>query len=472
MAKVVRSAAYRIALVYALGFAIATLALGFAIMLVAHFAFMRQLEAQIVEDSNALLAEYRLEGHGGLNFAIGERQAGSRENELLYAVFTRSGRRVIGDLDARRPPLGWSDLSFTDPQEGPDEARAWTVGLPDGARLVVGADRSVVERVDQTLGIILAAGFAVILVMSLLGALILGSYLRRRLAAISVAADGIMADAIEMRLPESDNQDEFDALARSLNRMLDRIAMLLDNLRQVSSDVAHDLRTPLARLRGHLEQSLVEADENSTGHRGHLEFALTQTDDLLALFASILRISEIEGGARKASFLYFNLSALVVEIAESYVPVIEDGGRTLTSHICLDALVYGDRELLAQALINLLDNAQIHTPAGTNIALVLARSGGEVSLSVRDNGPGVPADAHSLIFRRFMRLDRGRTIPGHGLGLNLVAAIVAAHDGTVDVSDNAPGLCIGFRMTAMPSNGKPALDEAAAQRQSSARSDC
>ncbi|CAN5205304.1 ATP-binding protein [soil metagenome] len=446
MARLLRSAAFRIAFVYALGFAVTTLALGLAITLVAHFAFMRQLEAQIVEDSVALLAEYRLEGHDGLNFAIRERQAGSRGNELIYAVYAPDGRRVAGDVDARRPPTGWSDLSFTDPQEGPDEARAWAVDLTDGARLVVGADRSVVERVDRTLGLILLAGFAVILVLSLFGALILGAYLRRRLEAISAAADRIMADAIGLRLPESGNQDEFDALARSLNRMLDRIAMLLDNLRQVSSDVAHDLRTPLARLRSHLEQTLAEADEDIVVHRGHLESALVQTDTVLALFASILRISEIEGGARNASFLYFDLSELVQEIAESYAPVIEDAGRTLITRICPGAWVHGDRELLAQALINFLDNAQIHTPQGTHIELLLERGPEGISLGVCDDGPGVPTGAYEAIFRRFTRLDRGRTVPGHGLGLNLVAAIVAAHGGSLEIGDNGPGLRIGFRL--------------------------
>ena len=442
------SAAYRIALVYALGFAAATLALGIAVILFAHAAFMRQLEAQIVEDSGALVAEYRLEGHEGLNFAIGEREAGNGTNELLYAVFAPDGRRIAGGLQARRPPAGWSDLGFRDEREGADLARAWAVDLQDGTRLVVGADRSVVERVDHMLGGIFLAAFAAVLLLSLTGALLLGAYLRRRLSAISGAADSIMAGDVSRRVPTSGRDDEFDALAQSLNQMLDRITGLLENLRQLSGDIAHDLRTPLARLRNHLEQSLEEEGNDPVQQRERLSCALEQADKVLALFAAILRISEIEGGRRRASFRTVDLSALASDICDTYAPAVEEGGRTLRCDIAASASVQGDPELLAQAIINLLDNAQVHTPVRTVIRFGLERDEAAVRVIVRDNGPGVPADARDSIFRRFVRLDRGRNAPGHGLGLNMVAAIVAMHDGRLEVGDNAPGLTVGFALPA------------------------
>lgn len=443
MARFLRSAAYRIALVYALGFAAATLLLGIAVILFAHAAFMRQLEAQIVEDSGALIAEFRQEGHRGLNFAIHEREAGNTTNELLYAVFAPNGRRIAGGLHARRPAPGWSELAFQDTLEGPDTARAWAVDLSDGTRLVVGADRSVVERVDHMLGGIFLAAFAVALLLSLTGALLLGAYLRRRLSAISGAADSIMAGDINRRVPASHRGDEFDALAHSLNQMLDRITALLENLRQLSSDIAHDLRTPLARLRNHLEQSLEEhGDPVRQGER--LSSALEQTDKVLALFSAILRISEIEGGRRRASFRRVDLSALARDICETYVPAVEEGGRTLRCNVAEGRAVQGDPELLAQAMINLLDNAQVHSPLGTRIHLMLESDAAMVRVRICDNGPGVPAEFREAIFRRFVRLDRGRNVPGHGLGLNMVAAIVEMHDGRLEVGDNAPGLRIGF----------------------------
>lgn len=453
MANFLRSAAYRIALVYALGFAMATAALGVAVIFFAHAAFMRQLEAQIIEDSGALAAEYRLEGQKGLNFAIGEREAGNATNELLYAVFARDGRRISGGLHARRPVTGWSDLDFQDPLEGPDVARAWAVDLDDGTRLVVGADRSVVERVDGMLGGIFLAAFAVILLLSLSGALLLGAYLRRRLAGISGAADRIMAGDIRRRVPESGTGDEFDALAHALNRMLDRITGLLENLRQLSGDIAHDLRTPLARLRSHLEESLEDVG-GPERQRARLSSALEQTDGVLALFAAILRISEIEGGRRKASFRAIDLSEMTSDIVDSYIPAVAEGGRSLSSHVTVAATVQGDHELLAQAIINLLDNAQMHTPPGTQIDLVLEKDATAVRVVICDNGPGVPVEQHDAIFRRFVRLDRGRTISGNGLGLNLVAAIVAMHDGRVEVGDNGPGLKIGFSLPAAPAGDR------------------
>lgn len=444
MASFLRSAAYRIALVYALGFAAATALLGLAVILFAHAAFMRQLEGQIVEDSGALLAEYGLEGHKGLNFAIGEREAGNRTNELLYGVFAANGRHIVGGMNAHRPPVGWSDLDFVDKLEGGDVARVWAVDLNDGTRLVVGADRSVVERVDGMLGGIFLGAFAVVLLLSLTGALLLGAYLRRRLAAISGAADRIAAGDISRRVPESGTGDEFDALAQSLNRMLGRIASLLENLRQLSGDIAHDLRTPLARLRNHLEESL--AHPNPSGEHERLCSALEQADKILALFAAILRISEVEGGRRRAAFRTIDLSEMVSDIADSYIPAVEETGRSLCADIAARVTAKGDPELLAQAIINLLDNAQVHTPIGTHIALCLTKEPGAVHVTIADDGPGVPIDHHEAIFRRFVRLDRGRTVPGHGLGLNLVSAIIAMHGGRLEIGDNAPGLKVGFTL--------------------------
>ncbi|HEX7874873.1 MAG TPA: ATP-binding protein [Sphingobium sp.] len=444
MHRIVRSAAYRIALVYALGFTAAMLVLGLAALLFTHFALTRQLEGQIAQEAAALQAEYQLEGFQALDLAIREREAGQSANELLYAVFTHDGHRVSGHLDSAPPPAGWSDLIFHDPVEGSDLARSWAVNLGGGLRLVVAADTSVVDRVDRQLLLFAGIALIAILLLNLTGALILGAYLRRRLSAISGAADRIMVEDMTRRVPLSGTDDEFDALALSLNRMLDRIAALLDNLRQISSDVAHDLRTPLARLRGHLEECVeTETDDE---RRDRFEVALDQTDRLLSLFGAILRISEVEGGRRRARFQPFDLSGMVAEIAESYALPIEDGGRILTVAIARGMTMTGDRELLAQALINLLDNAQLHTAAGTRIELRLERDGDHAMLRLDDDGPGVPAGTHQAIFRRFVRLDPARAMAGHGLGLNLVAAIVSLHRGTIEAGDNRPGLSVTLRL--------------------------
>jgi signal transduction histidine kinase len=213
--------------------------------------------------------------------------------------------------------------------------------------------------------------------------------------------------------------------------MLDRITQLMENLRQVSSDVAHDLRTPLLRLRNQLEQvGTVE---------GAARRAIEQGDALLALFASILRIAEIESGALTWSFVPTDISALARDMAESYAPALFDGGRVLTWTIDADVLVVGDRTLLAQAIINLLDNAGRHTPPGTNIELVLSCDARLAFLSIADNGPGVAHADRERILQRFVRGEASRTTPGNGLGLSLVSAVAAAHGGGVAVNDNEPG---------------------------------
>jgi signal transduction histidine kinase len=266
--------------------------------------------------------------------------------------------------------------------------------------------------------------------------LLLGAYLRRRLQAIAGTAEAIIGGDMERRIPVGPRNDEFDRLARSLNAMLERIAGLLDNVRQVSSDVAHDLRTPLARLRNQLETGL--AGDRS----GVVADAIRRVDELLSLFAAILRIAEVESGNIRALFGRVDLSALLRELAESFAPAMADQGHELSWSVDPGLVTHGDRELIAQAVINLLDNAQRHTPKGTGIRLALHAADGRVRLSVADKGPGVPVSDRELIVRRFTRLDQSRTTPGHGLGLNLVAAVARLHSAGLDFEDNRPGLVV------------------------------
>jgi signal transduction histidine kinase len=237
----------------------------------------------------------------------------------------------------------------------------------------------------------------------------------------------------------SARNDEFDQLALALNAMLDRIAQLLENLRQVSSDVAHDLRTPLARLRNQLETAL-DGPREVAAYRTGLKRAIERSDELLKLFAAILRISEVEGGSLKRTFARVDLTDLVTDLCDSYAPAIIDGGRTLTCRAEPDLALNGDRELIAQALINLLDNAQTHTPRGTHITIAATGDAAHVRLGVADNGPGVVPEDRERITRRFARLDSSRATPGHGLGLNLVVAVAHVHGGDVVIDDNQPGL--------------------------------
>lgn len=445
----IRSAAYRIAVVSSIAYALATIALGLIVYLAAHATSVHQVNDRLTTDAAELASIYSTHGRIGLIEAIHERQVEDPTNQLAYALFAPSGQRIAGVRIAEVPRLGLHDIYFRDPHQEPDLARALTWRLGDGSFLVVGADTDPTERIDSTIVTLFGVAFAGVLLIGVVGAFVLGRYLRRRLSGMSTTAEAIMGGNLERRVAIGAQNDEFDQLAGVLNRMLDRITGLLENLRQVSSDVAHDLRTPLARLRQGLETGLTH--EHAPDERDvALERAIQQSDDVLALFAALLRISEVEAGNLRQAFAPVDLSRLVRDAAETYAPAIEDGMRQFRCNVQEGIVVAGDRELLAQALVNLLDNAQIHTPHGTTIQLDLARHVGGVSFSVSDNGFGVPAEDMQRLTRRFTRLDASRTRPGHGLGLALVDAIARVHHATLRITDNAPGLRVTIDFASTP----------------------
>jgi signal transduction histidine kinase len=435
------SAAYRIAFTYSAAFALATIALGSFVYFTANAAFMRQLDARIEAESNELVADYRAEGPGELRETIATREGGNVRNRLGYAVFDLRGNRVAGVLVTPRPAVGWQRINFFDAREGAERARALAVDLSDGTRLVVAADSEALEHIDRTILALFAIALFVVIALGVVGALILGGYLREKIGRIGATAEAIISGDLLQRMPIGPRNDEFDQLSRTLNRMLDQIAALLDNLRQVSSDLAHDLRTPLARLRNQLDRAL-SGPEDARAQRAALQSAIERSDEVLALFAAILRISEIEGGGVRRSFARVDLTALVTELCEMYVPAIDDNGRQFSWAVQPNIAIEGDRELVAQAIINLVNNAQVHTPRHAAVHVRLTGEDGDARLAVSDNGPGVPVKDRERIVKRFTRLESSRSTPGHGLGLNLVAAIASVHRARLLISDNAPGLIV------------------------------
>ena len=451
------SAAYRIAFANFVAFALGLGLLGVVVFAVMHMDFERQIDAMMTDEAQTLVDEYHSGGDQNLADAISEREASGTPTRMLYAVFTPDGKRVLGGLQAERPPVGMHDIPFIDPNGGPDTAHALAVDISPNERLVVATDREWIERIDNTVIGVFGGAFLLACLLALGGAAFLGSYLQRRLHSISGAAEAIIRGDIRERMPVSARRDEFDQLAMTLNRMLDRIEGLLENLRQVSSDVAHDLRTPLARLRTRLEQG-VRAKEGSDT-RKVLEAAIGQVDEVLSLFAAILRIAEVESGQPRRSFSAVDLSELLTELAESYAPAIHDGGRELLWSLQPGLTVDGDRELLAQAVVNLIENAQRHTPKGTIIRLTSTVVDGSLCIQVVDNGPGVPnADLHRVV-RRFARLESSRNTSGYGLGLNLVSAVAALHGGRLSLKNAGSGLIATIELPGRRERTRPTGDK-------------
>ena len=433
------SAAYRIALLYATVYALTIAALGMAVYFAADSEISRQQDEGIRVEALELSDEYRREGLDHLVRSINAREAGGGSNSFSYALFDGRGARIAGTLPIRSPAKGQHKIAVRDSDNAIVPARLLSTDVAPGLRLAVALDNHAIEQVDRTILTLCLAAFALAIIVGAVGALMLGGYLQRRLEAMVATAQEIAGGNIDRRVPLSPRGDEFDRLGGALNAMLDRIAQLLENLRQISSDVAHDLRTPLARLRVEIELAQNGAPD-PVQQREALDRALRQSDELLRLFSAILRISEVEGGSLARSFGTIDVSALVEDLSESYAPAVIDGGRTLTQRVLPGLTVRGDRQLIAQALINLLDNAQRHTPVGTAITLRADRARDGVELIVADDGPGVPEADRERVVQLFVRLEASRTRGGHGLGLNLVSAIAVAHGGQLVIGDNEPGL--------------------------------
>ncbi|MBS0360273.1 MAG: HAMP domain-containing histidine kinase, partial [Proteobacteria bacterium] len=308
-----------------------------------------------------------------------------------------------------------------------------------GHRLLVGDDEDRVEALDGAVLRLFALALAAVVILGVAGGYALSLDVNRRLAAISGAAEAIIVDGdLARRVPVRGSDDDLDRLAGALNRMLDRIAALMDSLKQVSSDIAHDLRTPLTRLRQKLEAGLARPDDREAA----LEGALADLDSILETFAALLRIAQIEGGARRAGFRPCDLGELARHVTEAFAPSAEDQRQALAFEPAEgDAvLVDGDAELLTQLLVNLVENALRHAGPDARIVVRVARDSRGAMLSVIDNGPGVPAGERERLFDRFYRLERSRSTPGSGLGLALVAAVARLHGAEVVLAPARPGL--------------------------------
>jgi signal transduction histidine kinase len=282
-----------------------------------------------------------------------------------------------------------------------------------------------------------ASGLA--LLLAIVGGAVIGASFLRRIDTITRTSRAIMAGDLSARIPGRGTHDEIDQLVLSLNAMLSRIQQLMEGLRQVSSDIAHDLRTPLGRLRQHLEDARERA-KTTADYDAATDASIKEADELLETFSALLRIAQVEAGAQKRGFGEVDLSDLVRSIGEAYQPAAEDSKHMLHYKVEDGIRLKGDRQLLAQMFSNLVENALRHTLAGSTVVLSLRRMGSGFEAEVADNGPGIPEAEHKKVFDRFYRLDRSRSTAGSGLGLALVKAIAGLHGLSIRLEDAAPGL--------------------------------
>ena len=441
--RLLRSTSFRLATIYLALFVASALALGAFIYLSVRREILADFDDRIVEETAALRDAFDTGGRARLAQAI---EARGPRPSFAYDLVGADGRRVTGNLTPAAPGAsGWIEARETEPGQPPaakpEIDRALVTPLPDGSTLIVGDE---VSRLHDILrGVLTAFGWAVAatLLLGTLGGLWLSAEFLRRIDSMTVTARRLMAGDWSGRIPLSPADDDLTSLARTFNRLFDRIEKLLIANRQVSADIAHDLRKPLAAMLRRLEAARA-GDASPEAVSAAIEGAIADIGGVLETFDALLRIGQIEAGARRAAFRPLDLAEVAREVVEAYEPAAEEEGKTLVARLEESLPISGDRELLVQMIANLLDNALRHTQAGVRIEVSGRRTASGVSLAVADDGPGVAPAELTAIFQPLYRAESARTSPGTGLGLGLVAAIAELHGFECGASDNRPGLRI------------------------------
>jgi signal transduction histidine kinase len=444
--RLVRTTAFRLTLLFLALFAAAASAfLGYIYLATAGEA-ARTADATVLRETRSLEAVYRSGGLSALNEAVIERASSTRT--FLYLLMSSSGAPISGSLGVSpitHPPTSrvWASfrVSETDAEGAMMKraARGMEERLPGGELLFVGADVAeaqsyIVKIVDALWG-----AAALVIVFGLAGGLFVSRDVSRNMHALTGVIDAARLGDLAARARVRGTGDELDDLAQGLNDMLERLERSIDGLRHAGDAIAHDLRSPLTRLRARMEAALIEAAAGRGDPVLALRQALDDVDGVLRTFSAVLAIASLEAVATVPDQTLFDPSALAGDVAELYEPVCEEKGLDFRSEAASGLGLRGNREFIAQALANLLDNAVKYTPAGGAVTLaVRRRTGGEIELSVADTGPGVPEAERERVVERFVRLENSRHQPGAGLGLSLVAAVARAHGGRLELSGRAP----------------------------------
>jgi signal transduction histidine kinase len=455
--RLVRSTAFRLTLLYVLVFAVfAVAALGY-VSWNARRLIEQQIRQTIEAEITGLSEQFRQGGIRRLVTVIEQRTR--QPGAALYLVTTPFGERLAGNVEQTPVGLldrtGESEIPFARAsdeghQARPGRAIVRVYVLPAGFRVLVGRDAS--ER-DRLRDVVRRAGgwaLGVVLVLVVVGGFVIARRILSRVDGMSETTETILASDLKERLPVSGAGDELDRLATNLNGMLDRIGVLMGGLRQVSDNIAHDLKTPLTRLRNRADAAL-RADATPDELRRALEGVTEDADNLIRVFNALLMIARLDAGQMRETLEPFDLTDVVGDVAELYGPVAEEAGGALTVEAPAGLRAIGSRDLIGQALANLVDNALKYGqgPDGkAHVTVSLERDGDGVVVSVADRGAGIAPEEREKALERFGRLDASRTRPGFGLGLSLAGAVARIHDGALTLTDNGPGLKVSFRLQA------------------------
>ena len=451
LAKLLRTSTFRFTALYLVLFAISSGAvLGYVYWNTA-VLLEHQTDETIAAEVQGLNEQYRQGGLDLLIRTIADRS--ERNDDSLYLFTNYFDRRLAGNMDGKPKALtgtsGWFEFPYSVRSEKGlkhNRARGYHISLRGGFTLIVGRDiekrlqfaNLIKQALYWALGLTAALGIA--------GGLLVSRNFLKRVDTISQTSRNIMAGDLTERMPVSGTGDELDRLSNSLNGMLDQIERLMTGMKEVTDNVAHDLKTPLTRLKARVEDALRE--DSKEAYRSALELTIEEADNLLKTFTSLLSIARTEAGEARAGFQPLDLTSVVDELGELYEPLAEEAGGTLTVSAEPELNLNGDRQLIAQSVANLLDNALKYAVADDEgnagrpllVGLTAKRDGNDIVVEVADNGPGVPEADRKRVVERFVRLDASRTKPGSGLGLSLVSGVAKLHGGRFELLGGQPGL--------------------------------
>lgn len=445
--SLLRSTTFRLALSYLAIFTVSAVALLGLVSWSTSMFIEWQVQETVEAEAVGLSEQYRERGVRGLAEVVGERARSDTERRTVYLLVSPEGERIAGNLfgwPAEELEVdGWIRFSIERVGEGrfATEVTARNYTLPDGHKLLVGRSLHDAKRVKSAINRALGWGLALTILLGIVGGYLTSRHLLQRVYAMSRTARRILGGDMTSRMTASGTGDEFDQLAGSFNEMMDQIERLVESIRTVTDNVAHDLRTPLNRLRSRIDVALL-SETDPAALRQTLEETLAEADNLLATFNALLTISHAESGSE--GFEPLDPAQLAADAVELYEPLAEEKGIAMRLDAAPGLSISGDRHLMFQALANLVDNAIKYTPPGGEVAVTVARTAAGIEIAVADTGPGIPAASRDAVLGRFVRLDATRSTPGNGLGLALVAAVARQHGAGLVLDDNHPGLRVGL----------------------------
>lgn len=436
----------RTAALFSLLFAVGLGVFFFLVVQVADDESQENIQSRVIRTRDALLGIDRRFGFEELVSVVTEEAESVRDADSIFLLLDQSGKIQAGNVATVRPFEGWQIIersklpSIANEGLRQDRFHAMWTPVSKGALLVGRSDREA-RQLEVLLLRSLGAGLLGTAALVFGAGMLLARRTQVRIDAIGSTLSAVSSGQLHQRILLTGTDDDLDAVAAQINRMLSQLEKLIENVNQSSTDIAHDLKRPLTRLRQRIETAL-EAKLGSENLSTSLQQSLEDIDGIVGTFDALLNISQLQAGDRRSRFTDVDVARVVRELIEAYEAVIQDTGYSLNrvSITRDEALISGDTDLLTQLFANLIENVLQHTPQGTAIDVSLTANGNEIVATVADNGPGIPEAERENVLRRFYRLERARSGPGHGLGLNLVAAIADLHGAKIELGDNTPGL--------------------------------